>query len=83
MTWLVQFFAARGLVVSLMAGLVVMVVTWDRSRMSAAKEAGRQEVRVETERKGNENAAKAERARRAADKLPADRLRDRFCRDCD
>jgi hypothetical protein len=49
MTWLVQFFAARGLVVSLFAGLGIMVVTWDHRRMSAAREAGRTEVRVEAE----------------------------------
>ena len=82
MTWLVQLFAARGLVVSLVAGLGIMVVTWDHRRMSAAREAGRTEVRVEAEKKGDENAKKADRARRAADKLPDDRLRDRWCRDC-
>jgi hypothetical protein len=83
MTWLAQFFAARGLVVSLIAGLGIMVVTWDHRRMSAAKEAGRQEVRVEAETKGRENAKKADAARRDVERIPADRLRDRFCRDCD
>lgn len=83
MTWLLSIFAGRGLAISLLAGLGIMVATWDRNRMSNAREAGRQEVRVQAERKGNENAAKAERARRAADKLPADRLRDKHCRDCD
>lgn len=82
MTWLLEIFAARGLVISLVAGLGIMVLTWDHRRMSAAREAGRQEVRVETEKRGNENAAKADRARRAADKLSADRLRDKHCRDC-
>lgn len=38
--------------------------------------------RASVYRKSNENAAKAQTARRAADKLPADRLRDKYCRDC-
>jgi len=82
MTWLAQIFAGRGLVVSLIAGLGIMVVTWDRSRMSAAREAGRQEVRVQAEVKGRENAKKADAARRAAEQLPAGRVFDRWCRDC-
>ena len=82
MTWLLSIFAGRGLVVSLVAGLGIMVVTWDRNRMSAAREAGKQEVRVEAEKKGKDNARKADAARRDADKLPAERLRDKFCRDC-
>ena len=82
MTWLLSIFAGRGLVVSLVAGLGIMIVTWDRQRMSAAREAGKQEVRVEAERKGDENAKKAERARSTVDRLPPERLRDRWCRDC-
>jgi hypothetical protein len=82
MTWLLSIFAGRGLVISLMAGLGIMVVTWDHRRMSAAKEAGRQEVRVEGERKGQENEKKADAARRTADRLPAGRVFDRHCRDC-
>lgn len=82
MTWLTQIFAGRGLVISLVAGLGIIIVTWDRNRMSAAKEAGRQEVRVEAEKRGRENARKAETARRAADRLPAERLLDKHCRDC-
>jgi hypothetical protein len=38
--------------------------------------------RASVYKKSNENAAKAQAARRSADKLPADRLRDKFCRDC-
>jgi thiol:disulfide interchange protein len=82
-TWLLSIFAGRGLVISLVAGLGIMVATWDRSRMSAAKEAGRTEVRVAAERKGAENAKKAEAARSSADKLPAGRVFDKRCRDCD
>lgn len=83
MTWLVSIFAGRGLVISLVAGLGIMVVTWDRSRLSAAREAGRQEVRVNAEAKGNENAKKADAARSAANKLPPGRVFDKRCRDCD
>lgn len=82
MTWLVSIFAGRGLVISLVAGLGITIVTWDRSRLSAAREAGKQEVRVEAQKKGAENAKKAEAARRDANNLPAERLRDRWCRDC-
>lgn len=32
--------------------------------------------------KGAENAAKADAARRSADDIPVDRLRDKYCRDC-
>ena len=83
MTWLLSLFAGRGLVISLVAGLGIMVATWDRNRMSNAREVGRQEVRVEAERKGQENAKKAESARRSADSLPAGRVWDKHCRDCD
>jgi hypothetical protein len=40
------------------------------------------EERARVEQKSNENAKKADAARRSASKLPADRLRDKFCRDC-
>jgi hypothetical protein len=38
--------------------------------------------RARVEQKSNANAEKANAARRSADKLPPDRLRDKFCRDC-
>lgn len=38
--------------------------------------------RARVEQKANENAAKANAARRGAEQLPSDRLRDRYCRDC-
>lgn len=38
--------------------------------------------RASVQKKSNENAAKAQAARRSADKLPPDRLLDARCRDC-
>ncbi len=40
------------------------------------------EERARVEQKSTENAKKADAARRSASKLPPDRLRDKFCRDC-
>lgn len=41
-----------------------------------------QEERARVEAKSNQNAQKADAARRSASKLPPDRLRDKWCRDC-
>lgn len=79
---LIALFASRGLTIGLIAGALVVVATWDRSRIWRAEERGKEQVRVDIERKSNANARKAETARRSADGLPPDRLRDSFCRDC-
>lgn len=50
--------------------------------VASIKSSAVKEERVRVERKAINNARKAETARRTADKLPPDRLRDKFCRDC-
>lgn len=41
-----------------------------------------QKERARVEQKSNENAAKANAARRSVDSIPDERLRDKYCRDC-
>lgn len=43
---------------------------------------GVEKERARVELKSNQNAKKADAARRSAAKLPPDRLRDKWCRDC-
>lgn len=74
-------FAGNGLAFAALAGLGMMALTWDMKRMSAAREVGRQEVRVQLEKNSHDNAKKADAARRDVERLPADRLRDRWFRD--
>ena len=57
---------------------VSAVVGWVASIKSKAVT----EERARVEQKSNQNAKKADAARRSADKLPPDRLRDKYCRDC-
>lgn len=75
-------FAGHGLKVAAVVALATAVGTWDWRRIHRAEERGRQEVRVEIERKTDENVLKAERARSGVEQLPAGRLRDKWCRDC-
>ena len=75
---LAALFASNGLTFALFAAGGIMFATW----RSDIKESGRQEVRVKIEKNSNENANKAEAARRSADKLPASRLCDKYSRDC-
>lgn len=67
--------------VALGAGVVVALVglrAWDVSTQQAI---GAGKVVAKIEKAANENARKAEDARRSVDRLPADRLRDRHSRD--
>jgi hypothetical protein len=62
-------------------GVVVALVglrAWDVRTQQAA---GARKAVAKMEAKANENARKADDARRSVDRLPADRLRDRFTRD--
>lgn len=59
-------------------GVLVAFLAWDNSRV----EKGRAQERQAVEKRGETNAKKADAARRAAERLPADRLRDKWCRDC-
>jgi len=57
---------------------VSAVVGW----VASIKHKAVTEERARVIQKSNENAEKATAARRSADKLPPDRLRDKWCRDC-
>lgn len=74
-------FAGHGLVIGLVAALGIMVLTWDRGRINSAVERGVASERASVEKRGEINARKADEARRAAERLPPDRLRDKFFRD--
>ena len=56
---------------------VSAVVGW----VASIKGKAVQEERARVEAKSNQNAKKANAARRSADKLPPDRLKDRYFRD--
>lgn len=74
-------FAGNGLVIGLVAALGVMVITWDRGRINSAVQRGVASERASVEKRGEINARKADNARRNAERIPADRLRDRHFRD--
>lgn len=74
-------FAGHGLKIALSVGLLAMVVTWDRGRLRQAEQRGIQTERASVEKRGEINARKAEDARRSVERLPSDRLRDKFFRD--
>ena len=74
-------FAAHGLKVGLAVGLLAMVVTWDRGRLRQAEQRGVMNERASVEKRGEANARKADDARRSVERLPPDRLRDRWFRD--
>ena len=75
-------FAGHGLKVALVLGIAATVATWDRGRIKQAEQRGVQTERASVYQKSKINASKATAARRSADSLPPDRLRDKFCRDC-
>ena len=77
-----QLVGAHWIAAGAISATLVAVLGWDSSRKARWVESGRQEVRVEAERKGQENEKKADAARRTADRLPAGRVFDRHCRDC-
>lgn len=78
---LAMLFAGHGLVIGLVVALGVMIVTWDRGRIVAAEKRGVASERASVEKRGEINARKADEARRGAERIPADRLRDRHFRD--
>ena len=82
MTQLIGLFAGHGLKFAAVFGMLAMIGTWDWRRIRQAESRGAESVRVEAERKSNDNARKADDARRSADRLPLGRLRDKHCRDC-
>lgn len=82
MTQILALFAGHGLKFAAVFGMLAMIGTWDWNRIRKAENRGAEAVRVDSERKSNANARKAETARRDADKLPASRLLDKYCRDC-
>jgi len=77
-----MIFAGHGLKIAAVVGITVAVATCDRTRMSAAVERGKEQVRVQIEKNTDANAKKADAARRDAQRLPANRLCDKYARDC-
>lgn len=75
---LADIIARFGVRIAIGLGVIVAFVTWDNSRINK----GRQQERAAVEERSKSNVKKAEAARRDADRLPADRLRDKYCRDC-
>ena len=82
MPQILTLFAGHGLKFAALFGMLAMIGTWDWNRIRKAENRGAESVRVEAERKSNDNARKADDARRTADQLPPGRLRDKHCRDC-
>lgn len=74
-------FAGHGLKIGLAVGLLAMVATWDRGRIRQAEQRGVMTERASVEKRGNINAQKAQAARDSVERLPPDRLRDRWFRD--
>ena len=74
-------FAAHGLKIALSVGLLAMVMTWDRGRLRQAEQRGIQHERAGVIQRGEINARKAQTARDSVERIPPDRLRDRFFRD--
>ena len=74
-------FAGHGLKIGLAVGLLAMVMTWDRGRLRQAEQRGVMNERASVEKRGEANARKADDARRSVERLPPDRLRDRWFRD--
>lgn len=64
------------------ASVVVVAVAAVWGWIASIKSKAVTEERARVEAKSNQNAQKADAARRSASKLPPDRLRDKFCRDC-
>jgi hypothetical protein len=74
-------FAGHGLKIALALGLVAMVATWDRGRIKQAERRGIQQERASVLQRGETNARKAESARRSVERIPDNRLRDKYFRD--
>ena len=69
--------ARIGVIVAAFVALVGLR-QWDKQHQQAI---GAGKVVAKIEKAANENARKADDARRSVERLPADRLRDRFSRD--
>ena len=78
MTLLAPLLARFGLQIGIAVGCLVAFFAWDTSRVNK----GRQLERAAVEKRGEANARKADAARRSVERVPADRLCDRYSRDC-
>jgi hypothetical protein len=67
----------RSVVLSLVAGVAAIALTYDRSRVNHGRQLERQAIKE----KGKLNADRANKARDSVSNLPADRLRDKYFRD--
>lgn len=75
------FIGGNVLYLGLGAGFLALVIGWDSSRKANWVNTGVQKERASVEKRGEINARKADEARRAVERIPADRLRDRHFRD--
>ena len=69
--------ARVGIIASAVAALIGLRA-WDKQHQQAI---GAGKVVAKIEKAANENARKADDARRSVERVPADRLRDRYARD--
>jgi hypothetical protein len=76
-----QFLGGHVVLAGVCTALVVTALGWDSSRKARWTESGRQEVRASYQKNSDDNAKKADAARRDAERLPPGRLRDRHFRD--
>lgn len=77
MMFLAPILARFGVHIAVAVGCLVAFFAWDTSRVNK----GRQLERAAVEQRGEANARKADAARRAVERVPADRLKDRYVRD--
>ena len=78
MTFLAPILARFGIHIGIAVGVIVAFFAWDSSRVNK----GRQLERAAVEQRGEANARKADAARRAVERVPADRLCDKYSRSC-
>jgi hypothetical protein len=78
MIFLAPILARYGLHIGLAIGCLVAFLAWDSSRVNK----GRQIERAAIEKRGEINAKKADAARRDAERIPVQRLCDKYARDC-
>lgn len=79
---LLALITGNTLSVAAVSGLVVVVLAWDHSRINQARREGAATVRALIEKNTDANVRKADAVRAAAERLPRDRLCDRYARDC-
>ena len=80
-TAIADFFGSIFGRVALAGGLFASFVAWRAWDIHEQRSIGEARAQVQMEKTANANARKADKAARAVDAIPDDRLRDRFFRD--